>query len=335
MRTDAHRRRGTIWLTQAAVLLTTIVSVTRTAGAQTTDVVTYYHTDAIGSVRMITDAGGQVLERHDYLPFGQEWTTASSEHRLFAGKERDQETGLDYSGARYYSAQSGRFTSPDPIAANEVRLVNPQRWNRYTYAADNPLTFGDPDGLDVIVFNFVNGARGAGHLGIMAVDPNTGAGLYGGFNPSHRHRPYDRHGGVTPVDFPSGSIQFMNGRPTRDSLNKIKEAVVAAEMYDRGPIRTVYFKTSETQTAMLRDFITRAQQRPPAYNVFGYNCQAFCILGLRTAGINAPAPQQLFRAEPNVYFALTLSELAWRLESVAVPNVETSYCFQGEKGCSP
>ena len=335
MRTDVHARRGTIWLMQAAVLLTTMVSMTGTADAQTTDVVTYYHTDAIGSVRMITDASGQVLERHDYLPFGQEWTTASSEHRLFVSKERDQETGLDYSGARYYSARSGRFTSPDPIAANEVRLVNPQRWNRYSYAANNPLTFGDPDGLDVIVFNFVNGARGVGHVGIMAVDPNTGAGLYGGFNPSHPHRPYDRQGAVTLVRFPSGSIQFADGRPTRDSLAEIKSEVAAAEKYEHGPIRSAYFKTSASETAMLRDFITRTQRQPPAYNAFGYNCEAFCILGLRTAGINAPAPEQLLRAEPNVYFALTLSELAWRLGSAQEPRVETSYCFQGEKGCSP
>src|SRR5436190_20224575 len=119
MQTGAHGRRGTIRLVRAAAFSTTVLSTIGTAAAQSTDVVTYYHTDAIGSVRMITDANGQVLERHDYLPFGQEGTPPSSERRLFVGKERDQETGLDYSGARYYSAQSGRFTSPDPIAANE------------------------------------------------------------------------------------------------------------------------------------------------------------------------------------------------------------------------
>jgi hypothetical protein len=32
--------------------------------------VTYCHTDAIGSVRMITDASGAVLARYDYHPFG-------------------------------------------------------------------------------------------------------------------------------------------------------------------------------------------------------------------------------------------------------------------------
>ena len=33
----------------------------------------------------------------------------------FSGKERDNETGLDYFGARYYSSAQGRFTSPDEL----------------------------------------------------------------------------------------------------------------------------------------------------------------------------------------------------------------------------
>src|SRR5438132_10974566 len=86
------------------------------ASAQTSDQVTYYHTDAIGSVRMITDATGQVLQRHDYLPFGEEWSPpGQTDKRLFAGKERDSETAFDYFGARYYAFGSGRFTSVDPF----------------------------------------------------------------------------------------------------------------------------------------------------------------------------------------------------------------------------
>src|SRR6476659_3087337 len=116
------------------------------ASAQTTEVVTYYHTDAIGSIRMITDANGQVIERHDYMPFGEEWpASSSSERRLYVGKERDQESGLDYSGARYYTPAGGRFASPDPITADALRIVSPQRWNRYAYAMNNPLSYGDPD----------------------------------------------------------------------------------------------------------------------------------------------------------------------------------------------
>ncbi|MGD0500206.1 MAG: RHS repeat-associated core domain-containing protein [Bryobacteraceae bacterium] len=54
--------------------------------------------------------------------------------------------GLDYFGARYFSGAQGRFTSPDPLLAS-ARLEDPQTWNRYAYARNNPLRFTDPEGL--------------------------------------------------------------------------------------------------------------------------------------------------------------------------------------------
>jgi RHS repeat-associated protein len=67
----------------------------------------------------------------------------------FTGKERDAETGLDYFGARYLSAAQGRFTTPDPMMAS-AHVADPQSWNRYTYALNNPLKYFDPDGLKEI-----------------------------------------------------------------------------------------------------------------------------------------------------------------------------------------
>jgi RHS repeat-associated protein len=87
--------------------------------AQSQDTVIYYHTDAIGSVRMITDQNGQVVARYDYLPFGEPCGVAcgpvsAPDARQFAGKERDSETGFDYFGARYYASGTGRFATVDP-----------------------------------------------------------------------------------------------------------------------------------------------------------------------------------------------------------------------------
>jgi len=62
-------------------------------------------------------------------------------------KERDNETGLDYFGERYYASTMGRFTTVDPLGASAKR-VDPQTMNRYTYALNNPLRYVDPDGLD-------------------------------------------------------------------------------------------------------------------------------------------------------------------------------------------
>jgi RHS repeat-associated protein len=64
----------------------------------------------------------------------------------FTGKERDSESGLDNFGARFDSSSLGRFTSPDPLL-NSGRPGNPQTWNRYAYALNNPLRIVDPTGL--------------------------------------------------------------------------------------------------------------------------------------------------------------------------------------------
>lgn len=112
------------------------------------DAIVYYDTDAIGSVRMVTNAAGQVVERHDYLPFGQEWNGDSgATKRKFAGKEHDGETGFDYVGARYFASQTGRFTSVDPGHVGGD-ILNPQSWNGYAYALNNPLRFVDPVGTE-------------------------------------------------------------------------------------------------------------------------------------------------------------------------------------------
>jgi RHS repeat-associated protein len=101
------------------------------------------------------------VARHDYEPFGGEISFSTSSPRYgiagygapdtdvdlrFTGKERDSETGLDYFGARYLSAAQGRFTTPDPLHGS-AHLEDPQTWNRYSYAANNPLKYNDPAGL--------------------------------------------------------------------------------------------------------------------------------------------------------------------------------------------
>jgi len=41
--------------------------------------------------------------------------------------------------------------SPDPLVDQRANLARPQRWNRYSYALNNPLKYVDPDGLDIQV----------------------------------------------------------------------------------------------------------------------------------------------------------------------------------------
>src|SRR5205085_745108 len=55
---------------------------------------------------------------------------------------------LDYMHARYFNPNAGRFLSADPHLGQR-RF--PESWNRYSYAANRPLTLIDSSGLDVIV----------------------------------------------------------------------------------------------------------------------------------------------------------------------------------------
>ena len=60
------------------------------------------------------------------------------------GKERDEETGYSYFGARYYDSDlSGLFLSVDPMA-NKYPSISP-----YAYCAWNPIKLVDPDGREI------------------------------------------------------------------------------------------------------------------------------------------------------------------------------------------
>jgi RHS repeat-associated protein len=144
---------------------------TNTAGSE---VGTRYLTqDALGSTRVVTATSSKaptaltapslVKSRSDYLPFGEEIKVgiggrtqaqgylygsgvADNNRQKFTGKERDDETGLDYFVARYYAAMQGRFISPDPVAGS---ILNPQSFNAYSYVWNNPLKLTDPTGMIV------------------------------------------------------------------------------------------------------------------------------------------------------------------------------------------
>jgi RHS repeat-associated protein len=118
-------------------------------------------TDQLGTPRMVFDKTGSLsgVSRHDYLPFGEELYVGTggrtstegyntdNVRQHFTGKERDNETGLDYFGARYYASTQGRFTSIDPDNYQAKRdLKDAQSWNAYSYVNNNPLSRTDPDG---------------------------------------------------------------------------------------------------------------------------------------------------------------------------------------------
>jgi RHS repeat-associated protein len=120
----------------------------------------YLTSDHLGSTRVVTRQDGSVKVRYDYLPYGEElpasiggrsqvsgYGSVDSTRQKFTAKERDVESSLDYFLARYYSGAQGRFTSADePLAGQQED--DPQSWNLFAYARNNPLIYVDPAGRD-------------------------------------------------------------------------------------------------------------------------------------------------------------------------------------------
>lgn len=119
----------------------------------------YLTNDHLGSPRAITDQLGKVINRKDFMAFGEEtYTTQRTTNygysstpddpirQGYTGYEKDYESGLDFAQARYYNSKHGRFTSVDPLTAS-ANVKDPQTFNRYSYALNTPYKFTDPLGL--------------------------------------------------------------------------------------------------------------------------------------------------------------------------------------------
>ena len=91
---------------------------------------------------------GQIISYEEYYPYGSTSYQAgrsaaevSLKRYRYTGKERDEESGFSYHGARYYAPWLGRWVSCDPIGV-ESSL------NLYVYSHNNSIRFSDPEGTD-------------------------------------------------------------------------------------------------------------------------------------------------------------------------------------------
>ena len=102
---------------------------------------TKYHLgDHLGSSNLVVDDAGSWLNREEYTPYGETSFGSFVRKRYrYTGKERDEESGLYYHGARNYAPWLGRWASCDP--AGMVDGVN-----TYSYCRNNPLLLTDPGG---------------------------------------------------------------------------------------------------------------------------------------------------------------------------------------------
>jgi RHS repeat-associated protein len=108
--------------------------------SDTTPAVKFHLGDHLGSSNVVIDSSGGFINREEYTPYG-ETSFGSFAYKRFrcTGKERDEESGLYYHGARYYASWLGRWASCDPAGiVDGLNLVQ--------YARNNPIRFSDASG---------------------------------------------------------------------------------------------------------------------------------------------------------------------------------------------
>jgi RHS repeat-associated protein len=101
--------------------------------------------DHLGSVRLVVDATtGTIVQEMTYDEFGRvlQDTNPGFQPFGFAGGLYDPDTGLVRFGARDYDAETGRWTSKDPI-----RFAGGDE-NLYAYVGNDPVNWIDPTGMD-------------------------------------------------------------------------------------------------------------------------------------------------------------------------------------------
>lgn len=135
MVTDDHRRIAMI-----------DIPVIQPQGNNEVQLIRYQYDNHLGSASLELDAAGAIISYEEYFPFGTtSFSTIDATREVaakryrYTGKERDEETGLNYHGARYYALWLCRWTASDPVGINAGL-------NTYTYVSNNPVLFNDPSG---------------------------------------------------------------------------------------------------------------------------------------------------------------------------------------------
>jgi RHS repeat-associated protein len=151
---------------------------TRTQGSDPApaQLIRYQLGNHLGSASLELDDQAQIISYEEYYPYGStsyqavRSQTETPKRYRYTGKERDEESGLYYHGARYYVSWLVKWCSVDPAILLDVDLNNCETdiesysvtsstslWystssyalSSYQYGNSNPTTYADPSGLSV------------------------------------------------------------------------------------------------------------------------------------------------------------------------------------------
>jgi RHS repeat-associated protein len=237
----------------------------------------YFLSDRL-SARLTLNTSGTVVGRQSHLPFGEDFGASGTQHKHhFTSYERDAESGSDYALNRRYSSTVGRFNQSDQYRSSGY-MIDPQSWNRFTYARNNAInrvdplgledgdpdgTYGDPDEIGAHLSTGPSGGASGAVPGVYGGDPNVGLLLGGGESgigageisePPDNQQDLDQGVGAAEeaLKNPSKECTDLFGGKTpqeiRDLLSKLKSGIAFGTDYrrydsDRGRNVTRQFPT--------------------------------------------------------------------------------------------
>ena len=204
--------------------------------------------DWLGTERMRTTYNGTVEGTFTSLPFGDGQATsgADTDANHYAQLDHDWETGTDHAQFRQYSEAQGRWLSPDSYSGS-YNMSNPQSFNRYIYAGNNPLAAVDPTGEYLVDCSWdicrsdatVDGAPETVFTGLgsymLAACPNN---VCSGFSSSGQYGQFYAFAGGTqgyyaPGDLSDGINEVDGHLLTNDQYNAYVQAVYSDQIDDQ------------------------------------------------------------------------------------------------------
>ena len=107
---------------------------------------TYYRFNGHGDVIALANSSGAIIKRYKYDSFGVEENPGIFDTNVFryCGEYYDAETKTIYLRARYYDAETGRFTQQDGWSYAVPGFL--LSLNLYTYCGNDPVNHIDPSG---------------------------------------------------------------------------------------------------------------------------------------------------------------------------------------------
>jgi RHS repeat-associated protein len=116
--------------------------------------VRYQFGNHLGSACLEVDEQAVVISYEEYTPYGStsyqsmnQSIKAAAKRYRYTGKERDEQTGLYYHGARYYVPWLGRWVNPDPLHLDLRDQQSVAFTNSYWAFDANPIRFTDTLGM--------------------------------------------------------------------------------------------------------------------------------------------------------------------------------------------